>query len=457
MNNNGDRTSLLQFLEFNTYVKDGDEDFNSYVDRFDHYWKVTQIEDGNLKKSTFITALGSRLYKTLKDLLLPATPENKSFEDVVSVLKEHLAPVSQVIARRFKFNRRHQLEMESVSAFAIELRHMAAKCTFGTFLDDALRDRFVVGLRNVAIQATLLKRKELNFETACDLAKAAELAERESKSFRSSNGNLRMDEAIHAVSKKGHLQQKPRIYAKLPRKPELTKCLLELQSYGGTPLETTGQTHVSVEYETQKKTLPVIVVPGTQPCLLGRDCLVQLKLNWNPVFNVEAEQKVKVLLQMYLDVFSPQVGLIKGYEAKTVLKEEAHLVFCNARPVPYALKNVVEQELLALKDRGILQPVMQSDWATPLVVVSKPEHKERLCGDYKVMLNSFIKTEHYPLPLVEDIFAVLSVKDKMLKGLEGVVCYLDDVPIAEASIEECQNWVEAVLARFQLHRVARQM
>ncbi|KAL1477324.1 hypothetical protein MTO96_035820 [Rhipicephalus appendiculatus] len=43
--------------------------------------------------------------------------------------------------------------------------------------------------------------------------------------------------------------------------------------------------------------------------------------------------------------------------------------------------------------------------------------------------------------------------DEMLKGLEGVVCYLDDVLIAGASIEECQTRVDAALARFQLHGV----
>lgn len=74
----------------------------SYVEHWDHYLKVTQIEDGNLKKFAFITALKKRPYKTLKDVLLPATREDKSFEDVVNVLKEHYVLGSQVIAERFK-------------------------------------------------------------------------------------------------------------------------------------------------------------------------------------------------------------------------------------------------------------------------------------------------------------------------------------------------------------------
>ncbi|KAL1419586.1 hypothetical protein MTO96_025249 [Rhipicephalus appendiculatus] len=97
---------MSNFWEFDSYVEGGDEDFNSYVERFEHYWKVTQMEDSGLKKSAFITALGKRPYRTLKDLLLPAKPDDKSFEDLVSVLKEHYAPGSQVIADRFKFNRR---------------------------------------------------------------------------------------------------------------------------------------------------------------------------------------------------------------------------------------------------------------------------------------------------------------------------------------------------------------
>ncbi|XP_037525229.1 uncharacterized protein LOC119402184 [Rhipicephalus sanguineus] len=50
-----------------------------------------------------------------------------------------------------------------------------------------------------------------------------------------------------------------------------------------------------------------------------------------------------------------------------------------------------------------------------------------------------------------NLHLVKSLMDEMLKGLEGVVCYLDDVLIAGESIEECQTRVDTVLARFQLH------
>lgn len=132
------------------------------------------------------------------------------------------------------------------------------------------------------------------------------------------------------------------VYAQLPRQRGLGPCTLELKTYGGTPLETRGQATVVVEYEGQKTSLPVIVVPGTQPCLLGRDWLAELKLNWSQVLSVEVEQKVSGLLEKYKEVFSSEVGLIKGPQAQVVLKDGARPVFCKARPVPYSLKDAVE-------------------------------------------------------------------------------------------------------------------
>lgn len=191
---------MAKMWEFDAFLEDGDEDFASYVERFEHYCEVANVQEEKLKKSAFITAIGKNAYKTLKDLLLPATPAEKSFEDLVKVLSDHYEPASRIIAERFRFNRRYQAEGETVATFAVALKHLAAKCKYGTFLDDALRDRFVAGLRNPAIQTGLLKKKELSFESACDFAKSVEMAEQESRGFRPGNGT---EADVHAIRKTG--------------------------------------------------------------------------------------------------------------------------------------------------------------------------------------------------------------------------------------------------------------
>ena len=51
--------------------------------------------------------------------------------------------------------------------FAAQLKKLSAHCEFGTFLDEALRDRFVCGLRKEPIQRKLLGEKTFR-ERAAD-------------------------------------------------------------------------------------------------------------------------------------------------------------------------------------------------------------------------------------------------------------------------------------------------
>nr|XP_037270414.1 LOW QUALITY PROTEIN: uncharacterized protein LOC119162032 [Rhipicephalus microplus] len=176
---------------FDQFIEDSDEDFQSYVEWFDHFLKASQVSD-NLKVSVFITAIGKKAYKTLqtllehwtlKTLLQPEKPENNMYAQLVQTLKEQYVPKTSMIAERFKFNRCFQQDGQAVTAFAVELKWLATSCNFGTFLDDALRDRFVAGLCDKKTQAELLKTSKLAFKEACDITRSIELARKESQNF----------------------------------------------------------------------------------------------------------------------------------------------------------------------------------------------------------------------------------------------------------------------------------
>lgn len=164
-------------------MEGGEEDFATYLRRFEHFLKANGIENEGRKVSSLITSMGKAAFKTLENLLHPDLPEAKTYQQLVEVLKSHYMPAKMVIAERFKFNRRYQQEGEDVSAFAVELKRLAAQCDFGTFLDDALRDRFVAGLRDKATQTELLKKSALTFASALVLAKSTERAQRETRSI----------------------------------------------------------------------------------------------------------------------------------------------------------------------------------------------------------------------------------------------------------------------------------
>ena len=78
--------------------------------------------------------------------------------------------------------------------------------------------------------------------------------------------------------------------------------------------------------------------------------------------------------------------------------------FCKPRQVPFALKKKVEVELQHLQDESVIEPVQFSDWATPIVPVTKQDGTTRICGDFKVTINKALKSEVYPLPRIDELF-----------------------------------------------------
>ena len=128
----------------------GEDDWEQYAERLEQYFEANGIEDGK-RVSVLITVMGAKAYALLSDLVAPEKPATKSYAQLVGVLKAHLKPKPVIIAERFHFHQRRQKEGEDVAAYMAVLRRMADKCGFGVGLDEALRDRFVCGLRREAI------------------------------------------------------------------------------------------------------------------------------------------------------------------------------------------------------------------------------------------------------------------------------------------------------------------
>ena len=68
----------------------------------------------------------------------------------------------------------------------------------------------------------------------------------------------------------------------------------------------------------------------------------------------------------------------------------------------------MEAELDRLERHHILERVQFSNWAAPIVPVVKQDGSVGICGDYKLTVNQAAKTDTYPLPRIEDLFASLS-------------------------------------------------
>ena len=231
-----------------------------------------------------------------------------------------------------------------------------------------------------------------------------------------------------------------------------------------------------------------------------------IKLDWQSLFKVSSEGgqvSLRATCHKHTAVFQDGLGTMTPHKAKMHMKENAVPKFHKARPVPYALKPAVEAKLDELIAQGILVPVNYSEWASPLVLVPKADKSVRICGDYKVTINQYLDIDKYPFPTPQDLFATLSggkyfttldlknayqqmlvdedsrkyltvntskglfqytrlpygvasapsifqnAMDQILQGLEGVICYLDDILISGKDEAQHLERLDAVLSRLE--------
>eukprot|EP00731_Ephydatia_muelleri_P014607 Em0008g327a len=172
--------------------------------------------------------------------------------------------------------------------------------------------------------------------------------------------------------------------------PKLNPAKVILRSYSGESVKVLGEMELTVQYQDQKKKLNLLVVTGGGTSHLGCDWLQHLKLNWCELNHLQSAARLKLedVLKKHADVFKEELGKFS---------------------------------------------FQFSEWAAPIVPVCKPNGSLRICGDYKVTVNKYAKTEEYPLPRIEDLVAALLGGQEFTK-LDLANAYLQ-LPLEDKSMQ----------------------
>ena len=69
--------------------------------------------------------------------------------------------------------------------------------------------------------------------------------------------------------------------------------------------------------------------------------------------------------------------------------------------LPQAMKETLQEEIKEMLKHKIIEP-SKSEWASPVILVSKKDGTKRLCVDFR-RLNSVTEADPYPIPQVDEL------------------------------------------------------
>lgn len=170
---------------------------------------------------------------------------------------------------------------------------------------------------------------------------------------------------------------------------------VKLKTYSGEILEPLGTAKVQVQYENQQTQGEIFILSLNIDTIFGRDWLRLFQINWEDLHGislVDYEKELHTILKDFDDVLTSTLRTIPGYAYSLKLADpDTQPIFIKPRPVPYALRPKVEDELKRLEHEQIIEKVVHSCWGAPIVPVVKKKGSIRiLCADFKFKVRRLV-------------------------------------------------------------------
>ena len=90
-----------------------------YTERLEHYFTANDITDNSKKQAVLLSACGAKTYKLIRNLVNPRKATDKSFTELVNLVKNHRNPRPSSIVYRFKFNSRFRKPGETIQQYLL--------------------------------------------------------------------------------------------------------------------------------------------------------------------------------------------------------------------------------------------------------------------------------------------------------------------------------------------------
>lgn len=158
------------------------DDWIVFCEQLEQYFEINNINNEK-KAAVLLTSLAGNVYKILQILCHPEQPKTKTFDELIELLSKQFVVRKTLYCERVAFYSANQGKYESVKEWHTRIRRQSTNCKFEDRLDDILLDRFISGLKSVAILNRLCEEKEgLTLQKAVEIAMDKESVEKASES-----------------------------------------------------------------------------------------------------------------------------------------------------------------------------------------------------------------------------------------------------------------------------------
>ncbi|XP_075553516.1 uncharacterized protein LOC142586149 [Dermacentor variabilis] len=384
--------------------------WDEYVERLEMFCEANKIAKEEQKRAVLLSCCGEEAYGLIVTLVKPARPTTATYEEIKTTVRKHLHPRPSELYARFLFYKRNQAAEESVADYVTALRKLAEDCGFGDVqlpMDIMMRDRFVCGLQNEAVQQRLLAEHDLTFNVAYDMAATAEATAKQQR-------DIRMHGRDEAKDCQGMIQA---TRTKQDATAEGSSCYRcngkhapHLCSFRkATCFKCKRVGHIARACRSKDESRAARKTPEQKRKVEKSKGVYEMSALFSLCEVNEQEQKFMVKIQiqgqevpMEVDsgascsiVFRRDLPGFNGPPIHIELKDDAQPVFLKSLPVPLALKDDVGKEVDRLVQQGIWEPVAYSNWATPLVVYLAGR-EFTVITDHKPLLGLFNTDKRVP-------------------------------------------------------------
>ena len=129
------------------------------------------------------------------------------------------------------------------------------------------------------------------------------------------------------------------------------------------------------------------------------------------------EGQLQEVLSEFSDTFKDTPGCCLTTDCNIELEWDAVPVNLPVRRVPFNIRGGVKDALTRMVDDGVIEPVRDSRWCSPIVPVRKPDGSIRVCVDYRAVNEVTPLVRHY-----------MPTLDELLERAGGLWCPVDPGP-----------------------------